>query len=258
MSLTRAGRYLRTGAQAGGSPGRGTGTALPRRGLRAGSGTAVGSQSFPEMWTRQPLPNPPPPPPAPCPPGVSLSTKHNPPLCLQGVSPHRPPFPAAPPAPRPPGPRALNMKAPSRTPCENMAPEGLGPQGQRPGALEADPSGGCTPPPRQGPLEGRAFSRLELELGPPPSAPRPLRAAANTRTGGLPSGRVPRAGGRGRRAGMRSARRWKRQPPRVGGAAEPRRGHRAVEGYPGRGRNYFQEAVTCVPSWGTFQIPTPL
>lgn len=31
-----------------------------------------------------------------------------------------------------------------------------------------------------------------------------------------------------------------------------------VEGYMSRGRNYFQEEVTCGPSWGTFQIPIPL
>lgn len=31
-----------------------------------------------------------------------------------------------------------------------------------------------------------------------------------------------------------------------------------VEGYTSHGRNYFQEEVTCGPSWGTFQIPIPL
>lgn len=31
-----------------------------------------------------------------------------------------------------------------------------------------------------------------------------------------------------------------------------------VEGYTSHGRNYFQEEVTCGPSWGTFQIPIPV
>lgn len=39
------------------------------------------------------------------------------------------------------------------------------------------------------------------------------------------------------------------------GPRRPRRVQREVEGYTGHSRNYFQEAVTCVPSWGTFQIP---
>lgn len=42
--------------------------------------------------------------------------------------------------------------------------------------------------------------------------------------------------------------------------AGPRRCGRVqkeVEGYSGHSRNYFQEEVTCVSSWGTFQIPLP-
>lgn len=42
--------------------------------------------------------------------------------------------------------------------------------------------------------------------------------------------------------------------------AGPRRSGRVqkkVEGYSGHSRNYFQEEVTCVSSWGTFQIPLP-
>lgn len=31
-----------------------------------------------------------------------------------------------------------------------------------------------------------------------------------------------------------------------------------VEGYTSHGRNYFQEEVTCGPTWGTFQIPIPV
>ncbi|KAL2769619.1 killin, partial [Daubentonia madagascariensis] len=66
------------------------------------------------------------------------------------------------------------------------------------------------------------------------------------------------APGRGYEPRVRSTERCEVAALRVGGARRLRRVQKEVEGYAGRSRNYFLKEVTCVPSWGTFQIPTPL
>lgn len=98
------------------------------------------------------------------------------------------------------------------------------------------------------------------------ASPRPLSGHCENPAGWIAAGRLPRSSSRAAHASGRRCPGPSVKYRTVGSGSpcewawprRPRTVQKEVEGYAGHSRNYFQEEVTCVPSWGTFQIPTPL
>lgn len=204
---------------------------------------------------------------------VSFSAQRTTPYCVSSVY-HliRLSFTAPPPASKASRLVCPKSELPAKhVECERIAPEFLGPKRQlsrrtesgSPGGLHrASPPGGLSTSPPSGfqydsPRRTQAWASEA-------TSPRPFWAAVKTRTGS-PQGQVPCSPSRVVHAGGRGC--WpkcevpvdrKLQPLRVGGARETEEGSKGGGGIHGHSRNYFQEEVTCVPSRGTFQIPTPL